>query len=185
MARAGVFGALAAVLAAAGCDGDAFLLRWDASPDTVVLYSLAREDLDLHSAFNFNQRVTVSIERPGAASLWDVAVDTRGSELVLVPPGAVGIESRARIAEIPGQSFGDIEEAPSDTILYSGDTPVPARLGSVYIVRTDSRSRTLGGGCSYYAKLEPLTIDVPIGLLEFVFDASPVCNDRRVVPPDL
>ena len=176
---------LAAILAVAACDDNAFLLRWDASPDTVVLYSLARADLNLHSAFNFSQRTTVSIERPGAATLWDVAVDTRGGELVLVPPGVVGIQSRARIAEIPGEAFADVEEAPADTLLYSADAPVPARLGSVYIVRTGSRSQTIGGGCSYYAKLEPLAIDVPIGLLEFVFDASPVCNDRRVVPPDL
>ena len=127
----------------------------------------------------------MSIERPGAATLWDIALDTRGGELVLVPPGAVGIVSRARIAEIPGQAFADVEEAPADTMLYTADTPLPARLGSVYIVRTGSRSQTIGGGCSYYAKLEPLTINVAIGLLEFVFDASPVCNDRRVVPPDL
>ena len=57
MARAVGLGVLAAVLAVAACDDDAFLLRWEMSPDTVVLYSLAQEDLDLHSAFNFNRRV--------------------------------------------------------------------------------------------------------------------------------
>jgi hypothetical protein len=36
----------------------------------------------------------------------------------------------------------------------------------------------------FFAKLEPLVLDVAGGTLEFVFDASPVCNDTRLVPPE-
>lgn len=185
MARAGRLATLLVALALAACDEDPFVIRWEASPDTAVLYSLARAEFALPSAFNFSLRSTVSIERPGAATQWDVALDTRNGQLVFVPPGALGITSRARVAEIPGQSFENVEEAPADTLLYSAQAPVPLQLGSVYIVRTDARSQTVGGGCSYYAKLEPLAIDTPTGYLQFVFDISPVCNDRRVVPPDL
>ena len=81
-------------------------------------------------------------------------------------------------------TFDEILEAPEDTLLYSETQPVPLDLTSAYVVRTDLRSSPFGGTCVYYAKLQPLTIDVAEGSLEFVFDANPYCNDRRVVPPE-
>lgn len=175
--------ALAMAAGTAACGDDPFAIDWVAAPDTVTLYSLARPELELPSAFNFSQRSTVRIEVPGASGRWDLAVGTRGDELVFLPPGALGVESRARIAILPGQTYEEVVEAPSDTLLYSATEPVPARVGTAYVVRTDARA-VFGGTCVYFGKLEPLAIDVAAGSLEFMFDASPVCNDRRVVPPD-
>jgi hypothetical protein len=182
--RRGIVPLLVLVLVASGCDENDSFYAWAASPDTAVLYSLSRPELTLVSAFNFSQRSPVRIETMGAGLSWDMALDTRGGHLVLLPPGALGIESRARVARLPGMTFSEIVEAPEDSLLYSGIQPVPLDLTSAYVVRTDLRGSPFGGTCVFYAKLQPLTIDVAEGSLEFVFDASPLCNDRRVVPPE-
>jgi hypothetical protein len=188
MGRAGSFVVLLPLLAVAlltaACEEDAFDLDWTPIPDTVVLYSLARPELARASAFNLNERSPVRIEVPGATGQWDLALDTRGGQLVLLPPGALGVTSRARISVISGKKFADVKEAPADTLLYAATTAVPVQLNTTYVVRTDVRTTQFGGQCTYYGKLEPLAIDVPGGSLEFVFDVSPLCNDRRLVPPD-
>ena len=175
---------LGLALVATACGEDLFEVDWTPIPDTTVLYSLARPELARPSAFNMNERAPVRIEVPGATGQWDFAVDTRTSQLVLLPPGALGVTSRARIAALPGQAFAQVKEAPADTTVYSATLPVPARLGTTYVVRTDVRTTQFGSTCTYYGKLEPLAIDVPGGSLEFVYDVNPVCNDRRLVPPD-
>jgi hypothetical protein len=180
MARAARVPLLVAVLALAACGDELTDPSWLAAADTAVLFSLARPELDLESAFSFLDRVAVPLERPGAATQWDVAVDTRAGQLVLLTPNAMGINSRARIAALPGQSFDLVVEAPADTLLYTATTPVPVQLTAVYVVRTNARS----GGCSSYAKLQALAIDVAAGRLEFKYDTNPFCNDRRLVPPD-
>ena len=55
-----------ATLGFAACDDDPFRINWEESPDTVLLYSLARPELNLPSAFNLNTRRLVQIETPGA-----------------------------------------------------------------------------------------------------------------------
>jgi hypothetical protein len=175
---------LALALITAGCEEPLTDVEWTAFPDTVVLYSLARPELDRQSAFNFNVRTPVRLEAPGATGEWDVALDTRGNQLVLLPPGALGVTSRARVLQVAGQTFDQVVEAPADTMLYSATLPVPVQLGSTYVVRTDFRTTPFGSQCIYFAKLEPLKVDVAAGTLEFVYDVSPVCNDRRLVPPD-
>jgi hypothetical protein len=92
--------ASAFALLLASCDDDPFRIDWDAAPDTVLLYSLARPELNLPSAFNINQRRLVLVEAPGATGTWDIAVDTQGGNLVLLTPGAMGLESRARITSL-------------------------------------------------------------------------------------
>ena len=171
------------VLAASGCGSDDFF-TWTASPDTVLMYSLSRPELSLPSAFNFHDRSIVRIETLGAGFSWDIALDTRGGQLVLLAPRALGIESRARVARLPGMTFDEIIDAPEDSLLYSDTQPVALDLNSGYVVQTDLRGSPFGGSCVFYAKLQPLAIDVAVGSLEFVFDASPLCNDRRVVPPE-
>jgi len=177
--------ALAVVcLAAAACGDDPFEVRWTADPDTVLLYSLARPELNLPSAFNFLLRVAVPVESPNATGNWDVAVDTEDDRIVLLPPGALHIDSRAAIAVIPGVDFDDVREAPGDIDLYVTDEAVPVATGSVYVVQTHQSAGTFGRRCVYYAKVEPIEIDVVLGTLRFLFDANPVCNDTRLVPPD-
>lgn len=182
----GVALALGSALAmgALGCGDDPFEARWVSAPDTVLLYSLARPELNLPSAFSFNRGLRLRVEAPGATGQWDLALDTRGSELVFLPPGALGINSRARIAALPGLVFEELREAPSDTSAYVADEPLPVTAGTIYVVRTGQTVDAFGRSCVRFAKLEPLVIDVEAGSLEFVYDANPVCNDPRLVPPD-
>jgi hypothetical protein len=114
-----------------------------------------------------------------------MAVDTRGGAIVLLPPAALGIaDSKARIARLTGLAFADVIEAPADTTVYSSTIPLPAVLGTVYVVRTEQSVGSFGSRCAYFAKLEPVEIDPTEGRLRFRYDVSPICNDRRLVPPE-
>ena len=82
------------------CGSDPFAFPWQLSPDTVLLYSLARPELNLEAAYNFNNRRKVRVETATATGTWDVAVDTRGVQIVLLPPGALGVSSKASVAAL-------------------------------------------------------------------------------------
>lgn len=170
-------------LAAAACGSDPFAYQWTAQQDTVLLYSLARPELNLYSGFSFYQRSRVRVESATATGQWDVAVDTRGGQIVLVPPGGLGVTSKARIAVLQGKSYDEVTSAPADTMLYTATEPVPVTKGNVYVVRTGQTTGSYGTSCVYYAKLVPVNIDPDGGALTFAFDASPVCNDRSLIPP--
>lgn len=188
MGRAGalllLLPALALTLSALACGEDTFDLQWTSTIDTVTIYSLARPELTRVSAFNFNERTTVRIEAAGASRAWDVALDTRGGQLVVIPPGTLGVDSRARIVALPGQTFTAVQMAPSDTLLYSAASPLPASRSTTYVVKTDLRSSPFGVTCQYYAKFQPIELDAAAGSMKFIYDVSPACNDRRLVPPD-
>lgn len=168
---------------AAACGRDPFSFNWDDTPHTVLLYSLARPELNLVSGFAFFQGVRVRVESPSATGTWDAAVDTRGGEIVLLPPGALGVIGSARITTFEGMTLEDVIEAPVDTLAYVADQPVPVRSGNVYVVKTNRTTGSFGSSCSYYAKLEPVDIDVVGGSLTFRYVASPICNSRNLVPP--
>lgn len=177
--------ALAALGSAAACGDDPFEVRWVEDPDTVVLYSLARPELNLPSAFDFHSRTRWLVQTPIATGNWDVALDTRDGELVLLPPGALGIESRAGIAPIDTLTFEALTRAPTDSASYVLDAPVPVRAGTVYAIRTHQAiGGFFGTRCVFYAKMEPLAIDAAAGTLSFVFDESPACNNPSLIPPD-
>lgn len=176
--------ALAVGVVATACGSDPFAIRWTLSPDSVLLYSLARPEFNLVSGFNFRSRVPVTVEDATSTGTWDMAVDTRDGRIVMLPPGALGIESRAGIAELPGMTFDEVVEAPKDTVAYSSVDPVPVRMGSIYVVRTNQSIGGFGTRCVYYHKLQPLAIDAAGGTFKFKFDGSPVCNDFRLLPPD-
>lgn len=172
---------LAGTLLALGtvaCGDDPFRVNWEANPDTVLLYSLARPELGLPSAFNFNRRQFVEIENPGATGNWDLALDTQDGQLVFLMPGTMGIQSRAQITSLSGLSFEEVRVAPADTTAYVANEPVPVELGPIYVIQTDQT-----GQCVYYSKIEALEADVTRGTLRFVHDGSPVCNSRDLVPP--
>jgi hypothetical protein len=166
------------VVSAVACGDDPFQVNWEARPDTILLYSLARPELGLPSAFNFNRRQFIEIENPGATGNWDLALDTQDGDLVFLMPGAMGIQSRARIATLEGMTFEEVRVAPADTAAYEGFDPVPVELGPIYVVQTDQT-----GQCVYYSKLEALEADVTLGTLRLLYDGSPVCNSRELVPP--
>jgi hypothetical protein len=115
---------LVLALGSVACD-DPFEVRWDARPDTALIYSLARPETSLPSAFNFFLRIPLVVESPGSTGQWDVALDTEGGQLVLLPPRALGINSRARIAALPGVDFNEVSEAPQDTAAYVSNGSVP------------------------------------------------------------
>ena len=68
-------------------------------------------------------------------------------------------------------------------MLYSANDPVPVSKGNIYVIRTGQSVGAYGTACVYYAKLEPVEIDPTDGTFVFAFDSSPVCNDRRLIPP--
>lgn len=182
--RLAVVAAAVALVAGTACGDDPFTIRWTEAPDTVLLYSLARPELNLTSGFNFNNRIPVRIEAASATGSWDLAVDTREGRIVVLPPGALGVSSRAGIARLPGTTFEDAVEAPADTASYTTDRAVDVEIGTVYVIRTGQRAGAFGTRCVYYGKFQPLAADAVGGTLEFKYDVSPVCNDRRLIPPD-
>ncbi|MFH1765263.1 MAG: hypothetical protein ABIF09_13830 [Gemmatimonadota bacterium] len=176
--------ALPLLAGAMACDDDLYKINWEENPDTAYLYSLARPELNLLSAFDFISRIPIRIESPNATGQWDMVLDTQEGKLVLLPPGAVGIfGSRARIIPMGNIPFEEVLKAPSDTTLYVGDEAVPVETGHVYIIRTRQQSGLYGQSCVYYGKFEPLEQDPVAGTLSFLFDVSPVCNSRKLYPP--
>jgi hypothetical protein len=180
------FGAVVAALVVglAACDDDPFAFRWDPAPDTVLLYSLARPELNLVSAFSFFTRTPIRVEAAGSSGQWDAAVDTRDGAIVLLPPGALGVVGAARITTLEGLTLDDVLEAPGDTLVYVADEPVPMELGNVYVIKTNRRQGSFGTSCVYYAKMSPVEIDPAGGTLTFEFVTNPVCNSQDLIPPD-
>jgi len=170
-------------MALGGCD-DAFQPSWVSVPDTVSLFSLSRPELNLPSAYSFRERRAYRVEGPNSTGSWDIALDTRAGALVFLPPSVLGIQSRAGIAPLTDAVFAEVDRAPSDTAAYVKADVVSAEIGRVYVVQTGATPGTFGGTCVRYAKLEPVEMDPEAGFLSFLFDANPVCNDRRLIPPD-
>ncbi|NJD19554.1 MAG: hypothetical protein FIA95_09785 [Gemmatimonadetes bacterium] len=168
---------------AAACGDDPFAIDWVESPDTVLLYALMRPELNLPSGFDFYNRVGVVIESANATGAWDMAVDSRGGKIVLLPPGALGVSSKAQVAPLRGRTFADVTEAPADTALYVSRLAVPVEMGTVYVWRSRQNYGYYGTSCVYYSKMEAVEMDPAAGTLSFVFDSSPVCNDRSLIPP--
>ncbi|MGQ0560666.1 MAG: hypothetical protein ACT443_02180 [Gemmatimonadota bacterium] len=174
---------LLAAVSVSACDDDFGVQPWDATPDTVPLFSLSRPDnLGLPSAYDFVNRRQVEVEQPGSGGNWDVALGEANGQLQLIPAAAFEGQgsSRARIAVISGQSFEALEEAPSDTIRYTAQ-PVNLTVGGVYVVRT--RREACGfTRASYFAKIKAVSVDVADGRASFAVVVNPFC-DRSFVPP--
>lgn len=181
LAFAGLICTFAAV---AACGDNPFALNWSADPDSALIYSLARPELNLPSGFDFTTRRTVEIQEPGATGTWDVLVDTEGGELVFRVPIFYDIPSDARVAVFENMSFDEILEAPEDTLDYVGEESIPLRMGNTYVIQTHQGTDQFGQRCHFFAKLEPLAIDVAQGTFKFLFDRNPLCEDLDLVPPD-
>lgn len=185
-ARVPALAALSAALlvGVAACGDDPFAFDWSDAPDTVLVYSMARPELNLVSAYNFLQGARVRVEAPAATGSWDLAVDTRDGQIVFLPPGALNVTAEAGIAVLEGLTLDDVTRAPADTLLYVEDEPVPVRQGEIYVIRTNRQRGSFGRTCVYYAKAEAVDIDPVGGTLTFREVTNPVCNDRDLVPPD-
>lgn len=178
--------AAAASIAAVGlaaCDDDPFGLGdWVANPDSVLLYSLARPELNLPSALNAYLKRTLRVEAPTSSGEWDVALDTQDGQLVLLPAVALGIPGEARIATFPGMDFEELLVAPVDTVPYTAEA-VPVVMSTTYVVRTNSYPTGFGRSCFYYAKLQPFEIDLQAETVRFIIDSNPICQQPDLVPP--
>lgn len=169
----------------AGCDDDLGLEPWNATPDTVSLFSLSRSDLiGLPSGYDFVSRRQVEVETPGSAGNWDVALGGTTSQLVLIPAASFQGQgtSRAAIATITGQSYSALLEAPDDTSRYSSQ-PVPITTGGVYVIRT--RRAACGFSTAVrFGKIHAVSVDPAQGKATFAVVVNPYCNDRSFVPPE-
>ena len=166
---------------AGACGDDPFAITWISTPDTTLLYSLARPELNLPTAFDLYDRLEFAVEVPGATDQWDLVVDTRDGQLVMLAPGALNITNKARITVIPGVDFEDVTEAPADTAVYTATGPLPLSVSNVYVIRTREQS-TRFGFCSLYAKMQPIELDQELQRAYFVFDNNPRCEDRSLRP---
>jgi hypothetical protein len=175
---------LLAAISTAACDEELGLQEWDATPDTVSLYSLSRTDLlGLPSAYDFSNQRVVEVEAPGAGGNWDFALaGTTQLELIPAPAFEGQASARAAIAPITGQTFESLMEAPSDTSKFTRQ-PVPITVGAVYAIRT--RRVACGFSTSvHYGKIKVLTADPVKGSASFSVVVNPFCNDRSFEPTD-
>lgn len=174
--------AIVGALSLTACS-DPFVLQWVENPREDVIYSLDRDEVFQFSAFSMSERAPKIVEANDSMNQWDFVLDRQGGQLVLLPPGHLAVDSRAGIAAIPNISFEDVREAPSDTLAYALQDPVPVEMGTVYVIRTHLRSGAFGQLCHFYGKIEPVEIQSESGVLRFRHDVSPDCNNRRLVPP--
>ena len=168
-----------------GCGENIFEQKWiEARVDTVLIYSLARPELNLPTAFDFVGRLALEIQAPEATGTWDLLLDTQDGQLVFLPPGALGIASETIILQIPDMAFDDVTTAPKDTTLYSVDRPVLVEASSVYVLRTHQGVDRFGLPCRFYGKIQPLEVELALGTVRFMYDVSRLCDDRSLIPPD-
>ena len=174
---------VASVLGSTACGENIFDIKWNQpTVGSALIYSLARPELNLPTAFDFVDRVTLEIQTPGVSGSWDLVLDTRDGQLVFLPPGAVGITSETMVLEVPGVDFDDVIRAPKDSTLYSRDQPVPVEASSVYVLRTHEGLTRFGGRCVFWGKLQPTEVEPALGTVLFRYDVSPLCDDRALVP---
>ena len=83
---------IASVSGLTACGENIFDIKWtDANVGVALIYSLARPEINLPTAFNFVSRIPVEIHTPGATGSWDLVLDTQDGPLVFLPPGALEI----------------------------------------------------------------------------------------------
>jgi hypothetical protein len=177
-------GLVCASAGVAGCGDNPFQLNWSASPDTALIYSLVRPEINLPSGFDFALRRTVEIQAPDATGTWDVLLDTEAGGLVIRLPSFYNIAGEARVAVFENMSFDQVLKAPEDTAAYESNAAIPVRLGNTYVIQTHFGTDRFGQRCRFFAKMEPLVLDVAQGTMEFVYDKNPLCEDLDLVPPD-
>lgn len=174
---------LLAAIPAAACDDNLNLVPWDATPDTVALYTISRTDyIGLPSGYDMANLRIVVVEDPATTGNWDFVLSgTTQLELIPAPAFEGQAALRAAIAPISGTSFEALKEAPSDTALFTRQA-VPIREGGVYVIRT--RRVACGfGQAVHYGKIQVVSIDPARGTARFAVVLNPYCNDRSFVPP--
>ena len=160
---------VASVLGIAACGENIFDVKWvNPKVQTVLLYSLTRPDLNVPSGYDFVNREPVEIQEAGATGFWDLLVDMRDGQLVFIPPRALGIDSDVMVLPMPGMSFDEVLEAPEDSTLY--------------ILRTHEGQSDFGIPCVFWGKFETTEVHPAAETVVFIYDVSPLCDDRGLVP---
>ncbi|MDP9348736.1 MAG: hypothetical protein M3P24_06300 [Gemmatimonadota bacterium] len=127
-------------------------------------------------------------ERQDHAEAWDLTLRVRNGELVLLAPAAIGLTSeplrRAGITEaIAGRTFETLTRAPESS-QYVTNRPVALKRGAVYGVRSRVTGGGFGGSCSFFAKLQPLELNVAAGTARLRVATSALCSDPRLSRED-
>lgn len=174
------------VVFTAACEDPFGPRTWVATPDTVWIYSASRpEYLGFASAVDITSSpvLALPIEAPSVTGNWDFTIIEESGELKLAPASFfAGLESRARISELPNRTLESVTEASRDTTTYTVN-PVPLVAGTVYVIRSRRASCGLSSGVKY-AKLRPVEINEAEGTLRFEIVRNPYCDDRSFVPPE-
>lgn len=177
-----------AILIVTACDDPFGPVFWDASPDTLLIYSASRpEYIGQVSAVDIATTsapvLALPIESPAVTGNWDFALLDDQGGLALVAAGAfAGLDSRARIAVLPDRTLESVTRAPRDTASFTAE-PVPIEAGTVYVIRSRRASCGLSSGYRY-AKLRAVAIDEVAGTFRFEVVRNPICDDRSFVPPE-
>ena len=163
-----------------------YRINWEENPDTALLYSLARPELNLLSAFDFisqGSRSGSSLPTPPGNGTW--CWTPRKASWSSCPPEPWGLtDSKARIIPMGEWSFEEVRRAPSDTTLTSETSRFPWR----WATSMSSRPRTVQGfygrHCVYLRQVRTSRAGPRgSGPSSFLFDVSPECNGRKLYPP--
>lgn len=175
---------LAAPLLLGACEDPFAAQPWDATPDTLTLYSASRaEYTGLRSALDLWNIATVPIEVQGATGQWDFLLTEEGGQLVLISANVVpNLESRAAIATTDATTLEELTRASGESEDYVR-TAVPLRLGAIYVARSRRLSCGFVSG-SRYGKMKVTALDAARGIVELAVVRNPYCDDRDLVPPE-
>jgi len=112
---------------------------------------------------------------------WDLAVRMRDGQVVLLPSGAPGYNTRAGVfGPVQGETFESLRDVPPGA-RFRTDTVAVMQPGALYVVR--SREFSTGfGGCLQYAKLQALSVDAASGAVRVQVATNEQCYDTRLVP---
>jgi hypothetical protein len=175
---------LAAPLLLGACDDPFAAEAWDATPDTLTLYSASRaEHTGLNSALDLWNIATVPIEVQGATGQWDFLLTEQAGVLSLVSASVVpNLDSRAGIVATDATTLEELTRATGESSAYVR-TPVTLRAGAVYVARSRRLSCGFVSG-SRYGKLKVTSLDSERGIVELAVVRNPYCDDRDLIPPD-
>jgi hypothetical protein len=177
---------LAAPLAAGCDDGTGYDIHPILVNDTVIVAAPIPQTEGLPTALDITPDGFGNVyggrfpERPRDALEWDFLVRIEDGEIVLVPGVEAGTPTSqaALTPPIEGETFESLRETPGQSTFRS-DTTIAMVEGAVYA----ARSRALSG-CTQFAKMEPLEVDVANGVLEIQLVTNQLCGDARLVPLD-
>jgi hypothetical protein len=175
---------LAALLPLAACDDPFANQPWDATPATLTLYSVSRDEyVGMPSALDLVTLRAVAVEETGGAESWDFLLAEQDGAVMFVPSIVVpGTTTRSAIGEADESTLAAVTRAPGDSASYTR-SPLPISEGAIYVLRS---RRTVCGYVrgSHYGKMEVVALDAARGIVEVAVVRNPYCDDRDLVPPE-